>query len=527
MTALRRGLLVALWLGSLAGALLAGAYGYKYRARIRAYVRSVQGSPSVQTNLYNLRVRKLAVENEGRDGAIAALGSGLLFVNRRGLMWYVDSALALHPLTLRAPINMDEFTADPANAETEFVERFAVKDLLIQETPAGIRLLASHGWWNAAADCNTLRVSVLETTTDQLLDAGSDSAVAWRTVFESAPCRELIESGPGRPRHVTLGFGGRLAARSAREVVLTVGEFSAEYEAPAAQPEGVVDSYGKTFVIDVPAGTFRPFTSGHRNPQGLAAAPDGRLWLTEHGARGGDELNLLIEGRDYGSPHVTYGTQYGQLIWPGNPVQGGHEGYEKPMYAWVPSIGVSQLVVVGATAFPSWTGDLLVSALASRFLYRVRIEDGRTILSEPINVDLRMRDIEETADGSIVLLADDGFLVYLDNLDAAGVAAGLTPAARGEALAGQCRSCHAIAADSTGRIGPNLWGVVGRRIASSPGYRYSSALRQHAAESWTDEQLRRFLADPQAFAPGTAMPLTTRYTDQQLSDLVAYLGTQR
>jgi glucose/arabinose dehydrogenase len=101
------------------------------------------------------------------------------------------------------------------------------------------------------------------------------------------------------------------------------------------------------------------------------------------------------------------------MTWPANPQLGRHEGYAKPTYAWVPSIGVSQLIVIGPSAFPFWKGDLMVSSLLAQTLYRVRIEDGRAIYAEPIPIGHRIRDIAETVDGSIVLKSDDNFLIYL------------------------------------------------------------------------------------------------------------------
>jgi len=524
MTVWRKALLLVLWMGSLGAALLAGALAHKYRARIRAYFRAVQDSPVLQTSLYNLRIRKVAVQTESRDGGIAAVEDGVLFVNRRGASWFVDSALQLHPVSLRAPTNVAEFEADPYTSTTEFRERFGVKDILVQRLPGSLRLLVAHAWWNTGRRCYTLRVSALETRAAQLTgrEAGDTSTGSWRMLFEST-CRELLGGTESQPRHVTLGWGGRLAALSDTQIMLSVGEFSAEY---AEQPAMTVnDSAGKTILIDVAGATGRTYSWGHRNAQGLAVAPDGRIWLTEHGARGGDELNLVRPGRNYGVPEVTYGTQYGMLVWPRSPAQGRHEGYEKPIFAWVPSIATSQLAVLSGRGFPYWAGDLLIGTLASQNLYRVRVEEDRVIFVEPMVMGHRLRDIDETASGSIVLLTDDGFLVYLDNLDGAA-SASLAPVDRGALLAGQCRSCHTMAPDSANRIGPNLWGVVGRRVASSSGYRYSDALR-NVGGTWTREQLKRYLADPPAFAPGTSMAVATGYTDQQLADLVAYLETLR
>ena len=403
--------MLAAWLLWLAGALGVGAYVHQRRTSTHPLVRSVQPSKSIETNLYNLRVQLVAVPAEGRDGGIAPLGNGLLFANRKGRLWYVDPAKSLRALNLRIPINIPEFEADPYNASTIRQDRFAVKDILVQTLPNGVRILVSHNHWYSEKDCYTLRVSSIETSFDGLLDGTLPST--WKTVFESHPCSLLIQSGKDRsPSHEV---GERLLAMSDSEILITVGLFRGDVETT----EGLVEaqagnnSYGKTILFNLATGASRIFTRGHRNPQGLAATADRQIWLTEHAARGGDELNRLVQGKDYGYPHVTYGTKYKSMIWPGNPQQGRHEGYEKPTYAWVPSIGISQLIVIERSAFPFWKGDLMVSSLIGQTLYRVRIEDGRATYAEPIPIGHRIRDIAETADGSIVLKTDDNFLVYL------------------------------------------------------------------------------------------------------------------
>lgn len=403
--------MLAAWLVSLAGAFSVGAYVYQHPTTTPSVARSVQPSQDIETNLYNLRVQLFTVPAEGRDGGIAPLGTGLLFANRKGRLWYVDSAKSLRALNLRIPINIPEFDADPYNANTERRDRFAVKDILVQTLPSGVRILASHSHWNSEKDCYTLRVSSIETSFDGLM-AGTVPAT-WKTVFESQPCNTLMKEGNHRiPTHEA---GGRLLAVSEREILVTVGVFQSDVETTEGFVEGpdVNSSYGKTILFNLATGASRVFTRGHRNAQGLAATADKQIWLTEHGSRGGDELNRLVEGKDYGFPHVTYGTKYNSMVWPENPQLGRHEGYQKPTFVWVPSIGISELIVIEGSAFPAWKGDLMVSSLLAETLYRVRIEDGRAIYAEPIPIGHRIRDIAEIADGSIVLKTDDNFLVYI------------------------------------------------------------------------------------------------------------------
>ena len=520
-TVLRRIVLGLIGLILLGGAFLTGAYAHKYRAAIRARLSRLQDSPIVQTNLYNLRIQKLAIAGEGRDGAIDVLGEGVLLVNRRGSAWYVTPERTLQPLAIRVPINRSDFDADSLNARTTDQDRFSVKDLLVQDLGSGIRIVASHFFWHGDKKCHTLRVSALETTREAVL-SGQGGAGAWRTILDSE-CRALNKSADSIHLHVTLGAGGRLAALSPQRILVTSGEFNVPGSAPnGADP--AANSSGKTFLIDLSNGSVSEFTRGHRNPQGLAVASDGRIWLTEHGARGGDELNLLVRGGNYGAPELTYGTEYEMMVWPRSKTQGRHDKGIRPVYAWVPSIAPSQLIQLSGRSFPWWSGDLLMSSLESRMLYRIRVEENRVIFVEPFTVGHRIRDIIETPTGTIVLKTDDDFLVYVDNLESAG--ANLDPVTRGMLVAGNCQSCHSMRADEPSGIGPNLWNVVGRRVASRSDYAYSDALKRLGG-NWTAERLRQFVANPGAYAAGTRMQTTTTYTDQQLQDLVAYLSTLR
>jgi cytochrome c2 len=515
---------LAVWLGSLAAAGLAGAYGYARRADILAYLASPERTQIVNTNLYNLAVRSLPVPAEGRDGGIDPLGEGILFANRLGRTWYVDLDLTVRELGLRVPINFDEFDADPFNAETILKDQFAVKDLLVQPRREGIRLLASYNYWYSDEDCYSVRVAGLETSVEAVLGNEEGLSDRWKIVYET-PCGELTE-GPGGVRNPTLGSGGRLVALSDHEILVTIGGFGPEIMEPgASRSQNRGNPFGKTLRLDLATGDSRIFTIGHRNPQGLAVSSAGEIWLTEHAERGGDELNRLVEGANYGFPLVSYGTNYESMVWVNNPRQGRHDGFERPMYAWVPSVGISQVKVIEGPLFEHWRGDVLVSALGSRTLYRVRIEEDRVIFVEPIEVIHRIRDVTEAADGTIVLKTDNNLLVFLRPVDATDLAS-LDAPTRGSLLAAGCSGCHALERDTPAGIGPNLWGVAGRRVASREDYGYSAALGALGG-TWTPELLRRFLADPDGVAPGTTMQMTRTYSDAEIGDLIAYLQTLR
>src|SRR5688572_21282866 len=308
MFSAKRLAIVFVWLATMVTALGAGAYGYKYRAQIRGLLRPVQSSAAITTNLEMVKVEKVIIPAEGRDGGIAVFADGILFVNRFGRFWYVDAAKTLHPLAAQVPVNTTEFESDPFNKKTILHDLFGVKDIALQPIAGGVRILASHSHWNRAQSCNTLRVSSLETTREKLL-AGAGAVGEWRTIFETTPCRPL-EKTPDGGQRAALGVGGRIEPLPDGAVLFTVGGFDPDNELVLKAPQKLDNSYGKTIRIDPVTGEHRPFTIGHRNPQGLAVTSNGEIWLTEHAARGGDELNLLGDTKNYGYPYVAYGTQY-------------------------------------------------------------------------------------------------------------------------------------------------------------------------------------------------------------------------
>ncbi len=159
------------------------------------------------------------------------------------------------------------------------------------------------------------------------------------------------------------------------------------------------------------------FTYGHRNPQGMDRNPaTGEVWIHEHGPQGGDEVNRLVAGANYGWPLYTHGREYGT----GEPIGLGTEapGIEPPLWVWIPSIAPSGMAFYGGDAFPGWKGDLLVGALRAQMLVRLDIEDGRIVAEERLLRGLvgRIRDVRVGPDGLVYLLSDaaDGGLYRLE-----------------------------------------------------------------------------------------------------------------
>jgi glucose/arabinose dehydrogenase len=149
------------------------------------------------------------------------------------------------------------------------------------------------------------------------------------------------------------------------------------------------------------------YSYGHRNPQGLISnAGDGQLWSLEHGPKGGDELNLITSGGNYGWPLVTYGTNYdGTII----SDKTSAPGMIDPVYKWVPSVAPSSLVPYFGNVMPEdWSGSFLVGTLVGESLIRLQMENGAVVKEERFlhHTIGRIRDVAVSSEGFIYLLTD-------------------------------------------------------------------------------------------------------------------------
>ena len=220
----------------------------------------------------------------------------------------------------------------------------------------------------------------------------------------------------------TLHFGSRLVFARDGKLFITLGERSIEEGRHQAQRvDGLL---GKVVRIN-PDGTIptdNPFVGragvkpeiwsiGHRNIQSAALHPaTGELWEVEHGARGGDELNVVRKGRDYGWPTITYGIEYR-----GTPVTGditAKEGMEQPVYYWDPVIAPSGMVFYTGDLFPAWKGSVFIGGLASTTLVRLSMDGDKVTGEERLLTDLqpkreRIRDVRQGPEGALYVLTDD------------------------------------------------------------------------------------------------------------------------
>lgn len=246
-------------------------------------------------------------------------------------------------------------------------------------------------------------------------DDTAGTAVATATLGDAAlsDLRVIYRQTPKLkgPNH----FGSRIAFDGRGHVFISQGERN---QKELAQDLEVLQGKLVRLKLDGGIPADNPFADGvgvrrtiwsygHRNMQGMAVDPrSGRLWQSEHGPRGGDEINLPQPGRNYGWPVITYGKEYsGATIGRGLRTQA---GMEQPLYYWDPSIAPSGMAFVSSERYPGWKGDLMVAALKFQYLARLQLKDGKVVAEHKLLPDVgqRLRDVRQGPDGWLYLVTD-------------------------------------------------------------------------------------------------------------------------
>jgi glucose/arabinose dehydrogenase len=205
-------------------------------------------------------------------------------------------------------------------------------------------------------------------------------------------------------------YSGRIAFSPDGRLFFTAGERQ-KFD-PAQDPKATL---GKVLRLDLDgkpakgnplaAKGFDPavWSYGHRNLLGLAFDGQGRLWEVEMGPRGGDELNLILPGRNYGWPLVSNGDHYDGKVIPDHPTR---PDLEAPKASWNPSISPSSLLFYSGAAFPAWRGNAFISALGGQALVRVAIEGDTAKEAARYEMGARIRAVDQGPDGALYVLED-------------------------------------------------------------------------------------------------------------------------
>ena len=455
-------------------------------------------------------------EKDG-GGSLSRIGNQLILMNRFGRFFLVDTDLKSHELgKLLVPDNGYEAYESRATEGRDGLvhspDQIRYNDVLYFHGSDRDALVISFTNWDEPHACYSSKVARLwlqnsTNSIDQLESSPDD----WEILLDTNPCLPLKSVRKAIGGHVA---GGRMVQADENNFFFASGDYHWDgVYAPKALAQDLDSQYGKVLKLNIHTGEPSVYSYGHRNPQGIAISEDGRLWVTEHGPRGGDELNLVVEGGNYGWPLATLGTKYNKLPWP-DTVTGRHDKFRPPIYSWLPSKGISTLARIDGF-HPTWDGDLLAGSLLGKTLFRLRIVNETVQFAEAIPLGERIRAIQQFASDRIAVWTDSEKLMILLPLDRDREEAAVQAAVKsmslgqederrlGEAIDG-CRECHSLT-NINGISAPGLAGVIGRQIATTQ-FPYSDNLRRLNNQNWDQQTLKRFLLDPDGFARNTYMP---------------------
>ena len=502
---------------------------------------------SVITNLHTLEYIEVRFGPPmGGGGALGEVEGNLLHVSPLGRISYLSRDWKLHPTGLAAPMGIEELRKSKYNEDTMFSwHHFRAYDLLPVKTAAGkYDLYASFSRYQGE---QCFQFAVYRTPIEVNAEGIKATSGQWEEFFTARPgCLRPKDRGW---RFLGLGAGGRMLQTDGHTLLVAVGDhqYDGFNDSWAAAQDPATD-LGKIVAVDMATKKARVYATGVRNPQGFALLRDGRILDTEHGPQAGDEINLIHDGGNYGWPLATYGVNYGypRRDWPFAHSQGDHAEYEKPIFSFTPSIGISNIVEADPKEFPLWQSDAILGSLRGSTLYHVRIEGDRVRYVEPFYTrdGTRFRDVEALDAGGFAVLTNDGTVMIWRNAElhaheprtvtitgfgtlSAAFAeevppAHLTPEQRGKQLFEvNCSSCHSPGADLG--PGPPLGGVIGRPVGSVKGFGYSPALAGYKGV-WTQDLVLNFLTEPQTHFKGTVMPQPTMDW-LEYPNIVAYLAT--
>lgn len=352
-----------------------------------------QPAPNLPTSPSSEFQVETVIDGLERPWATAALPQGgYLVTGKLGKLWRIESGTEYEIRNL--PMEIGDFSGQRLAEE----EQGGLMDIALApdfSTSGEIYLSYSYGSWDANG------TALLRARLD------GDRIISSETIFRASPAKEAGSH-----------FGGKILVLNDGTLLLSLGDgFSLREEAqkPTSHLGSIVrlTRDGGTPTDNPSFGdTAKPqlFSIGHRNVQGLALDPvTGVIWEHEHGPRGGDELNHLEAGANYGWPIATYGRDYqGARI---SPIEEDAR-FTGPIHHWTPSIAPSGLAIYRGDLFADWNGHALIGGLASGDLRRVDPETGEeVILLSDAKTDtdaFRVRDVDIEADGAVLLLIEDG-----------------------------------------------------------------------------------------------------------------------
>ena len=274
--------------------------------------------------------------------------------------------------------------------------RFAINDIaVLSETVASAKLLISYPRLSSARTC-------VEIAVDELVYDRKKQRVKFvANWFVTKPCV---------PVSAVQHTAGRFAVIDKKSVYVTIGDLGFS-EINNRNKRGDLGS-----IFKLSAKSADRISQGHRNPQGIVLFNKKTLIAAEHGPRGGDEVNVIQEGGDYGWPFVSYGQPYGSGDYVRPDKTGNHDGYIEPIEYWVPSIAPTELVQLPVEGWGDWGGALVLGTLREEILVFMKINEEFEVI-ETVRVEMgeRIRDLEVLSNGALLATTDSGKLITVNN----------------------------------------------------------------------------------------------------------------
>jgi len=270
--------------------------------------------------------------------------------------------------------------------------RFAITDIaVLRESTNNLNVLIS---FPRLTNRNCVEIVVDEVTVN-LASANAKKVSRW---FTSKPCV---------PVSAVQHAAGRMEVINSKSVYLTVGDLGYR-KIDSRNSRGDLGS-----VFKVSKKKIEKISTGHRNQQGILLFDRNTLITSEHGPRGGDEINVIEKGVDYGWPFVTYGEPYTQGDYVIPRETGTHKGYREPVKVWVPSIAPTELIRLPNNGFGKYSGGIAMGTLREMSLVFMVFENGKVTASENLAIGARIRDLDVLPDQRIVASTDDGRLLFI------------------------------------------------------------------------------------------------------------------
>lgn len=347
--------------------------------------------PEIQVSIQSIETLSAQVQgsNGERGAALARLADGRLLLGGGS----TGLTLFLYDLTTGK-----QTTIGRAGTSAERINdsRFAITDIAVLNQSADTaQLLISYPRYNSARECVTVVVHSYQANF-----GAQPSLKRGKLWFQSNPCVPISAA-----QHAA----GRIEVIDSKNAYLTIGDLGYPQIGDKTK-RGTLGS-----VMKISATKTTQVSSGHRNAQGILLIGKD-LYTSEHGPRGGDELNLIQQGIDYGWPIVTYGERYslGDYVKPTNPES--HNGFRKPLTYWVPSVAPTELIQLPAnSAWGQWSSSIVMGTLREESLIFIQMNNKRVVgQMQRVNINERIRDLEIAKDGSIIATTDSGKLLVIN-----------------------------------------------------------------------------------------------------------------